>query len=250
MSIIRFAGIHDLHKNISWLPTVHIHKAGLKNLHNSISIYLSHHPHLPFSNQLSLPHLFKNANLSHHTCPIPQNLFNQNDLQKWSPKWYLPSFLFCLSHIWPSIQVLLNNCFGEVLLLGRLYNVLSVLGQHPVSLLLISHCVFTHSFLSESYPSYFNAIPQTQDWSPSPVALCLDSHVNPNLYLDISVGPGGWANAGQRSQGCGENVKASVTWPLCLLPNPTLCWLWHQLWMTMPSFQLLKSNFFEKSYLF
>lgn len=35
-------------------------------------------------------------------------------------------------------------------------------------------------------------MPSESDGSPSLVTLCLDSNVNPNIYLDMSVRLGGW----------------------------------------------------------
>lgn len=155
MSKVRFDGINDLLKNISGLPTIHIHKAGLKDLHNLISTYLSQQllaSFLPWNSTAPTFPVWK-CQAPYPTFPTPQNLFTQNDLQK---KWYLSSFLFCFSFIWPSIWELLNNCLWEILLLRRLYNLFyQVLGQHPVSLLLITHSVITHLSVFESYPSYF-----------------------------------------------------------------------------------------------
>lgn len=134
-------------------------------------------PHLPFSIHFYSP-LIPSLKMPNSPPYIsnPQNVFYQNDLWKimkrWSPQWYLPSFLFCLSHPWPSIWVLLNDCLWEALFLRRLDNLFYwVPDQHPVSLLLISRSLFTHSSVSESYPSYFNTIRQNQDWSPSPGTL-------------------------------------------------------------------------------
>lgn len=66
MSKIRFDGITDLLKNIPSLPTIHIHKAGLKDLHNLISVYLSHQTLPSFFSPLRALHslLSENAKLS------------------------------------------------------------------------------------------------------------------------------------------------------------------------------------------
>ena len=207
-------------RNISWPPTVHIHKAGLKDLHNLISTHTPHRlpffpaplysPHIPCCLKYQALH---GTSTPQHVCPKVTS--EESEVPK------APSqFLFFPS---PDQHMgLLNTCIWEALLLSRLYNLLpyQVLGHHPASLL-ISHfffyllpCIWVLSRYFLGRPSPMSSGPEL---FPSPAALDVDSNLNLNLYLDTYVALVLVAAVtSQLSQGSGENdnLKASVPWSL------------------------------------
>lgn len=179
MSNVRYDGTTDLLRNISWLPTIHIHKSELKNQHNLISIYLSHQPPPSFFHPTLLPAnpLFKNAKLT----IIHVLLLKIHSTKMTYEKRDHPNDIFLVPY---SVFHTPDPAYGSCLIIafGRFY----LLGGYVICFIRPWVSIQSVFFLSHTLylpiPLYLNLIqvtfnviphlhPQNEDWSSSPGTL-------------------------------------------------------------------------------
>ena len=143
-------------RNISWPPTLHIHKAGLKDLYSLISTLSAFLFPAPFCS-LHIP-CYQKCQTLQGTSPTPPHIWSTVISQESE----VPTNAFPVV-VFPSPDQhtgLLNTCLWEVLLLRRFCDFLlyQALGHHPARLL-ISHALFTYLFVSQAYPAMSQSIP-------------------------------------------------------------------------------------------